>query len=81
MTLIERCPRCGSELKEKIVEKLLRGGDNLASVTVPAEVCGRCGERIYSIETARLFEDVRHKLATHEVEEFEPLGQSFRIPA
>ena len=80
MILLGKCPRCGSELMEKEVEKLLRGGDNVAAVTVDAEVCLRCGERLYSIETVKLFEQIRHKLAIEDVEEFEPVGQLFDAP-
>ena len=32
MKSFEKCPVCGGELVEKEVEKLLRGGDNLATV-------------------------------------------------
>ena len=80
MMLLDKCPRCGSELVEKEVEKLLRGGVNVAAVTVDAEVCLRCGERLYTIETVKLFEKIRHKLAIEDVKEFEPLGQSFKAP-
>ena len=81
MNLIGKCPRCGSELEEKTVEKLLRGGDNFAAVTVPAEVCRRCGEYLYSIETVKLFEKIKYKLAIQDVDEFEPLGHSFQVSA
>lgn len=80
MTALDRCPRCGGELVEKMVEKLLRGGDNFAAVTVPAEVCRRCGEYLYSMETIELFERARLKLADQDVADFVPLGHSFRIP-
>ena len=80
MILLGKCPRCGSKLVEKKVEKVLRGGVNFATLTVHAEVCLRCGERLYSIETVKLFEQIRHKLAIQDVEEFEPLGQSFKAP-
>jgi YgiT-type zinc finger domain-containing protein len=39
MKPFERCPVCGGELENKLVEKLLRGGDNIVSVKVSAEVC------------------------------------------
>ncbi len=65
---------------EKEVEKLLRGGVNLATVTVPAEVCLHCRERLFSKETVRHFEQIRGKLARQEVAEFEPLRQSFQAP-
>ena len=80
MTLLDKCPRCGNDLVVKQVEKILRGGVNFATLTVHAEVCLRCGERLYSAETVKLFEQIRHKLATEDVEEFEPLGQSFKAP-
>ena len=74
------CPVCGGDLTEKDVEKLLRGGVNLATVNVRAEVCLRCGERLYSRTTISRFEQIRAKLANHEVDEFSPLGRSFQIP-
>jgi YgiT-type zinc finger domain-containing protein len=53
----DKCPVCGGELEEKEVEKLLRGGVNTAIIRVRAEVCLHCGERLYSQETVRLFEE------------------------
>ncbi|GJQ57929.1 MAG: YgiT-type zinc finger protein [Candidatus Scalindua sp. AMX11] len=50
MIPFEKCPICGGELEEKIVEKLLRGGDNTAGLKVQAEVCLHCGERLYAEE-------------------------------
>ena len=73
-----QCPVCGGELVEKEVEKLLRGGLHTAVVTVPAEVCLKCGERLYSVDTIRRFEQIRAKLECQEVAEFQPLGQSFQ---
>jgi YgiT-type zinc finger domain-containing protein len=79
MVPFSSCPVCGGELVEKQVEKLLRGGNNTAVLEVHAEVCLRCGERLYSVETVRQFEQVRAKLERGEVEEFQPLGQSFKV--
>jgi len=73
------CPVCGGEMIEKEVEKLLRGGFHTAVVKVDAEVCLRCGERLYSQETVRLFEKIRAKLEREEVSDFQPLGQSFEV--
>ena len=81
MLLFEQCPVCGGEVVEKEVEKLLRGGVNTAVVTVWAEVCLHCGERLYSRETIARFEQIRAKLARQEVTEFCPLGQSFQVVA
>ena len=80
MSLFNTCPVCGGEVVAKQTEKLLRGGVNLAVVTVRAEVCLRCGERLYSPDTIRLFEQIRQKLSDQDVEEFEPLGRAFRVP-
>jgi len=64
---------------EKEVEKLLRGGIHTAVVKVRAEVCLHCGERLYSLETVKRFEQIRAKLERREVAEFQPLGQSFQV--
>ncbi len=75
----EQCPVCGGELEEKEVEKLLRGGENTAVLHVPAQVCLRCGERLYSIESAERFEEVRERLARSELAGFEPVGRFFKV--
>jgi YgiT-type zinc finger domain-containing protein len=79
MLPFSRCPVCGGEMVEKEVEKLLRGGRHIAVVTIRAEVCQHCGERLYSKETITHFEQIRAKLARQEVAEFQPLGQSFQV--
>ncbi len=79
MQAFEQCPVCGGELVHKKVEKVLRGGVHTAVVSVEADVCLRCGERLYSMETVRLFERIRAKLERGEVEEFQPVGQSFVV--
>ncbi len=84
MMPFDKCPVCGGELIEKNVEKLLRGGINTAVVNVSAEVCLHCGERLYSQETVRCFEQIRDKLKRQEVSEFEQIGTTFRaspVPA
>ena len=63
---------------EKDVEKLLRGGADIAAVTAPAEVCLHCGERFYSAETVSRFQQIRAKLSCHEVADLKPLGQSLQ---
>lgn len=79
MKPFEKCPICGGELKKKAVEKLLRGGNHTAVLPVDAEVCLHCGERLYTEDTVRLFEQVRAKLKRQELTDFQPLGQSFTI--
>lgn len=80
MAPFSKCPVCGGEIVEREVEKLLRGGCNIASVTVLAEVCLHCGERLFSKETVVRFEEIRYKLARQQVAEFKSLGQSFQVP-
>ena len=79
MIAFEKCPVCGGEVVRKRTEKLLRGGVNLATVAVDAEVCLRCGERMYSADTIRSFDQIRSKLDRQQVEVFEPIGRSFRV--
>jgi len=79
MKPFDKCPICGGELVEKDVEKLLKGGIHTAVLKVRAEVCLRCGERLYSVETVRRFEQIRQKLERQEVAEFQPLGQCFEV--
>lgn len=74
-----KCPVCGGELKQKVVEKLLRGGSHTASVKVEAEVCLHCGERLYAEEVVRSFEEIRKKLKNQELSNFKPLGQSVTV--
>jgi len=79
MNAFQQCPPCDSELVEKDVQKLLRGGLHTAVLRVKAEVCLECGERLYSEETVRRFEDIRQKLKNRQTEEFIPLRQSFQV--
>ena len=74
-----KCPVCGGEIIEKEVEKLLRGGANTAVLKVRAEVCLRCGERLYPQETVSRFEQIRLQLERQDVLGFQPLGQSFQV--
>ena len=57
----DKCPICGGELAEKKVEKPLRSGVDHTVIKVRADVCLHCGERLYSQETVKLFEDIRRK--------------------
>jgi YgiT-type zinc finger domain-containing protein len=79
MKPFDRCPICGGELAEKEVEKLLKGGVHTAVLKVRAEVCLRCGERLYSTETVKYFEQIRQKLERQEVAGFKPIGQTFQV--
>ena len=65
--------------KEKEVEKVLKGGSNTAILRVRAEVCQRCGERLYRPDTITNFEEIREKLSTEDVAEFEPIGKTYQV--
>jgi hypothetical protein len=72
----------GKEVEEwsrLAVVRSVAESNNTAVLEVQAEVCLRCGERLYSVETVRQFEQVRAKLERGQVEEFQPLGQSFKV--
>jgi YgiT-type zinc finger domain-containing protein len=77
----ETCPVCGGPLLAKQVEKLLRGGVHTAIVKVEAEVCQRCGEKLYAPAVVQRFEAIRDKLARQETAGFVVLGQSFEASA
>jgi YgiT-type zinc finger domain-containing protein len=74
----DECPICGGELAEKHVEKLLRGGNHTAALKVNAEVCLRCGERLYSKETVARFEELRAKMARQETGDLQAVGTAFQ---
>jgi len=75
----DKCPICGGVLEEKEVEKLLKGGVHTAIMKVRAEVCLHCGERLYSQEVVRRFEEVRRKLEREEVSAFKLRGKAFQV--
>jgi YgiT-type zinc finger domain-containing protein len=79
MIPFNRCPICGGEVASKEVEKILRGGNNAAIIKVHAEVCLHCGERMYSKEDIKHFENIRFKLAKQEVEDFKPVGRTYQV--
>lgn len=79
MMPFKKCPVCGGDLAEKSVEKVLRGGVNTAVFKVCAEVCMRCGERLYSQETVRRFEQIKSKLERQETGEFQAIGVSYQV--
>ena len=54
-------------------------GVNTAVLKACAEVCLRCGERLYSRETVRGFEGIKSKLERHETSEFQAMGVAFKV--
>ena len=78
MKPFDKCPVCSGKLARKKVEKLLRGGVHTAVLDVRADVCLHCGERIYSQQTVRRFEEIRGKLERKQTSEFHLLGKLFQ---
>ena len=79
MAPFQTCPVCGGELVQREVEKLLRGGNDVAVVKIVAEVCLRCGERLYSLETVERLDAIRGQLERQDTSSFRPLGRSFQV--
>ena len=79
MKPFDKCPVCAGQLVEKEIDKLLRGGINTAVLKIKAQVCLGCGERLYSQDTVRRFEEIRAKLERQETGEFQPMGISFEV--
>jgi YgiT-type zinc finger domain-containing protein len=79
MKWVSRCPICGGELAEDFVEKLLRGGRNVASVKVKARVCRKCGEIVYDAVTIQRFQAIREKLERNDVADFSLLGKAYAV--
>jgi len=75
----DQCPTCDGELVTKEVEKLLRGGNHTAAISVSADVCLHCGERLYSADTVRRFEEIRTKLTQEKTTDFQPMGHAFQV--
>ena len=67
MTPFDKCPVCGGKIVEKEVEKILRGGNLTEIVKTQAEVCLRCGERLYAPDVVKRFEKIRSKLKKEEM--------------
>ena len=59
--------------------EVLYGGVNTALLRIKVGVCMLGGERLYTPEIVRLFEEIEAKLEQQETAGFEPLGQSFQV--
>ncbi|MFH1453532.1 MAG: YgiT-type zinc finger protein [Armatimonadota bacterium] len=79
MKPFEKCPVCGGELIKKEVEKIIRGGNDTAILKAEAEVCMHCGERLYSEDVVRKFEEIRAKLERQQTSDFEPFGKNYKV--
>ena len=79
MRYVEECPRCGGQVIEKEVTEILSDSINTAFLKVKAGICLHCGERLYTPETVRRFEEIEAKLERQEITDFQPLGKSFQV--
>ena len=79
MSDVDLCAFCGGETFHKDVERLLKGGDNVATITVQADVCLRCGMQFYDPPTSRKMDEIKQQLAAGETEEFQPRGHYFHV--
>lgn len=68
------CPVCGGDVVEKEVEKLVKGGSDVAVLKVRAGVCTKCGERLYDADTHRQIDTVRKNLAGKRHEALRKIG-------
>jgi len=75
----EKCPLCGGELVDRVVEKLLRGGVDTAVLKIQAEVCLGCAGRIYPQKAIRQFEKIRSRLEKKDTAGLQPVGRSFEV--
>ena len=79
MKYIEKCPTCGGKVIEKEVTEILTGGTDTAFLKIDVGVCLHCGERLYTPEMVRKFEEIEAKLERQETSEYKPLGKSFQV--
>jgi YgiT-type zinc finger domain-containing protein len=79
MKYVKKCPRCGGEVVEKEVTEVLYGGIHTAFLKVKAGICLCCGERLYTPETVKRFEEIEAKLERQDTAGFQPLGKSFQV--
>jgi len=61
----------------KQVTEVLYGGVNTAFLKVEVGICTLCGERLYTPEVVRRFEQIEAKLEHQDTADFQALGQSF----
>jgi YgiT-type zinc finger domain-containing protein len=75
----KKCPMCEGELHTKQVEKIIKGGNHTAIIEIEAEVCLNCGERLYQPEIVKQFTQIRSQLQNQQTQDFQVIGQFFRI--
>lgn len=79
--IVPVCPICGGDVTIKEVEKIVKGGSNVAILKVKAGVCSKCGERVYSKETHDKIQKVRKELELGKTKDFEVVGRAYKVTA
>ena len=74
-----KCPVCGEKLDINEVEKLLKGGNDVAVLKVNAGVCKKCGEILYESDTVKKFDEIRDKLRTGNTKDLHLLGKCYAM--
>ncbi len=59
------------------MEKIVKGGNDVAILRVKAGVCEKCGERLYTKEVHKKIEEIRSELKQRTLELFKPIGQTY----
>lgn len=62
MAAFDKCPVCGGAIAKKKVEKIVQSGALSEIVKIQAEVCLRCGERLYAPAAVKRSAKIRSKL-------------------
>ena len=55
-------PPLRGKVVEKEVEKIVKGGNDVAILRVRAGVCEKCGEKFYTKEVHKKIEEIRSEL-------------------
>jgi hypothetical protein len=74
----ERCTSCGAPTVYRRVEHVVPGPVDVVRVEVDAEVCTKCGLKIFDRASILRFEEIRAKLANGDVSQFTPVGHAYR---
>ncbi len=70
-------PPLRGKVVEKEVEKIVKGGNDVAILRVRAGVCEKCGERFYTKEVHKKIEEIRSELKQRTTELYKPIGRTY----
>lgn len=79
MKFVKKCPICGGDVQEKEVTEVLTGGENTAFIKLKTGVCLHCGDRLFSADTIKQFEEIETKLKHQNTTSFKQIGKSFQV--